>query len=464
MSIASPSVIAGSYKDPAGFVFTQNKEVYRQINQDYATAYEAIKSSGLFEKLWEKRWLVKHTEANDIIADAALHYKTLKAEKIPMITYPYEWSFLMFQKAAVFTLELQEFCLSQGFSLKDATPFNVQFIGTDPIWIDTLSFEPADPSRPWIAYQQFLQTQLYPLLVHESNPSLKFDLLLQNLNGIKADLTSTLLPRRKKLSLSYWMYVYLAKAVNKHRPDSLTQKTASPAFTLQKQLNILRHLKSYVQSLKAPSLKVSWKNYYQNHIETEDYTEEKLRLLKEYIPFTETHQFGLDLGANTGKYSDLLHEKNYYVLSSDFDINCIDEYFTQCSKKHKKNIQPFLFDLAHPTPAVGFAGEERSSISERLSGKVKITLALALIHHLRVTYNLPLHKIAAYFADISEELIIEFVPQTDAKYQALTAHRSDTFPDYTEISFEKAFGDFFQLYQKSVVKPSQRILYYFKRK
>lgn len=463
MSLVSPVAIAGSYKDPAGFVFSANEGIYRQVNQEYKEQYELIKSSGLFEKLWEKNWLVKHEEVDDIIADERVHYKTLKADKIPFITYPYEWSFLMFQKAAVFTLELQEFCVANGFTLKDATPFNVQFIGTEPIWIDTLSIEKMDISKPWIAYQQFLQTQLYPLLVHESNPSLKFDVLIQNLNGIKADVVSNLLPRKKKFSLSYWMYVYLTKTVGTNSNSNSSSKR-NIAFTEQKHLSILSHLKSYVKSLKAPSLKVSWKNYYQDHIETQAYTTEKVRLLNEYISEGNLNEFGLDLGANTGKYSDILHDKNYYVLSSDFDINCIDEYFTQTRQRNRNNIQQFLFDIAHPTPSVGFGNEERESISERLKGKVKITLALALIHHLRVTYNLPLSKVAKYLSSITEELIIEFVPQGDSKFIALTAHREDRFDDYTEEGFEKDFGVYFNLKKKDVIAPSQRILYLFQRK
>lgn len=459
MSNTSVEWIAGSYKDPAGFVFIQGDNIYRQVNKSYAKTYDVICKDGFYEKLWQEKFLIPHVEVVDVVADSTFHYKTLKAEKIPFVTYPYEWSFLMFQKAALFTLDLQIFCVKNGYSLKDATPFNVQFIGTNPIWIDTLSFEKLDATKPWIGYQQFLQTQVYPLLIHESNPHLKFDILLQNLNGVNAFNTSSLIKSSKKWSISYWMYVYLMKKMGN---TSTNKQNQNIQFSQQKQLNILQHLKSFIQSFKAPSLKISWKNYYQDHIEHVDYSDKKWNVLKEFIPQGNTNKFALDLGANTGKYSELLHEKGYYVLSSDFDINCIDEYFRQTEKKQSQNIQIFLFDVAHPSPAIGFGNEERYSITQRLQNKIQLTIALAFIHHLRVTYNIPLQKVAAYLASITKDLVIEFVPPTDSKYIALTAHRKDVFEDYTEENFEKQFSLYFQLKQKTVLAPSQRILYLFK--
>jgi hypothetical protein len=121
-----------------------------------------------------------------------------------------------------------------------------------------------------------------------------------------------------------------------------------------------------------------------------------------------------------------------------------------------------LLDLTAPSPAIGFANAERKTITGR--GKPDITLALALIHHLVISNNLPLDMTAAYLASFTRFLIIEFVPKEDSQVKRLLSTRPDIFPDYTEECFERALSARFDPLRKKPIADTGRTLYLFRRK
>ncbi|HYC28343.1 MAG TPA: hypothetical protein VEB42_05990, partial [Chitinophagaceae bacterium] len=144
-----------SFRDPSGFVFRTNGQVYRQVNQQYAATYDRFMQSGLYEKLTASKKLLPHTEIAENITGTDNWYKTLLPEQVRFISYPYEWCFDELKDAALLVLDIMKESIAHGFILKDATPFNVQFYNGKPVWIDTLSFDIYEPSKPWVAYRQF---------------------------------------------------------------------------------------------------------------------------------------------------------------------------------------------------------------------------------------------------------------------------------------------------------------------
>jgi hypothetical protein len=92
-------------------------------------------------------------------------------------------------------------------------------------------------------------------------------------------------------------------------------------------------------------------------------------------------------------------------------------------------------------------------------GPTDSILALALIHHLVISNNMPLKKIASFFSTICSSLIIEFVPKTDSQVQKLLSTREDIFPDYTQSNFESVFRQFFNIQQSEKIKESDRKIY-----
>src|SRR3989344_1736436 len=200
--------LPSSYKDPSGTVFVKNGDVYRQINLSYKDNYDLLRSSGLYDHLVGAKLLIPHEELpKDKRIDSA--YKIIKPIMIPFISYPYEWSFSMFQDAALTTLSIQKTALNYGLSLKDATPFNVQFFRGRPIFIDTLSFEKYNPGLPWVAYRQFCESFLAPLSLMAYKDVRLTKLMITFLGIIPLDLASRLLPVSATLNPSILIHVKL---------------------------------------------------------------------------------------------------------------------------------------------------------------------------------------------------------------------------------------------------------------
>jgi hypothetical protein len=140
--------LGASYRDPSGFVFTRDGTLYRQVNRVFQDRFKAFLDSGLYTELEERRLLVPHREVGLGLAASPDAVAVLEPERVGFVSYPYEWSFGQLRDAALLTLELQERALARGFTLRDASAYNVQFVGGHPLFIDTLSFEPREEGAP----------------------------------------------------------------------------------------------------------------------------------------------------------------------------------------------------------------------------------------------------------------------------------------------------------------------------
>ncbi|MCK4632380.1 MAG: SAM-dependent methyltransferase, partial [candidate division Zixibacteria bacterium] len=178
----------GSFRDPSGFIFTREGTVYRQVNKSYQNDFDLLISSGLYQKLIDKKLLVSHDEVEIDSGQSELAYKIIRPEQVPFVSYPYEWSFSQLKDAALTTLRMQKIALKHGMSLKDASAYNIQFIGNRPVMIDTLSFETYREGSPWVAYKQFCQHFLAPLALMSRTDVRLSQLLRVYIDGIPLDL------------------------------------------------------------------------------------------------------------------------------------------------------------------------------------------------------------------------------------------------------------------------------------
>ena len=201
---------AASFRDPSGFVFRRNGVLYRQVNRRFAGEWDAFLKSGLYDRLAADGILLRHDEAPlDMAFVPTDAHAVIKPRAVEFISYPYEWSFGQLKDAALLTLRAQALAAERGFTLRDASAYNVQFVDGRPILIDSLSFEPAEPGRPWDAYRQFCQHFLAPLaLMAHRDPRLGL-LLREYLDGIPLDLAARLLPLKTRLSVGLGSHIHL---------------------------------------------------------------------------------------------------------------------------------------------------------------------------------------------------------------------------------------------------------------
>lgn len=448
-----------SFRDPSGFVYYHSDSVFRQVNLKYKKHLDAFINSGLFDELINDKLLIPHTKVASGADDTQL-YATYSAEKVPFISYPYEWTFSQLQDAALLTLEIQKRALEKNMSLRDASAYNIQFVDGRPLLIDLLSFEKYPESKPWVAYKQFCQHFLGPLLLMSYVDVRLSQLLRVHIDGIPLDLVSKLLPKRTFLSFSIASHIHL---------HAYTQKSFSTGGKKQQNysvsktglLGIIDNLYSLIKSLKYESKQTEWGEYYTFTNYTDAAFTQKKAIVQKLLLRSKA-KYVWDIGANSGEFSRVASEMGIFTVSSDLDPIAVEKNYLYQKRKQEKNILPLLIDLTNPSPAIGWENTERASFIHR--GPTDVVMALALVHHLAISNNLPFSRISSFCKSIGNYLIIEFVPKSDSQVKKLLATREDIFDEYSQPHFEKIFSEDFKLLQKVSIPSSDRTLYLFKSK
>lgn len=456
----SKEKIASSFRDPSGFLFKHDGRLLRQINKIYQYDYDFLMSSGLYKKLSEKGLLIEHKEIENNQAFSEKAYKIIEPKKIDIISYPYEWSFSQLKDAALLTLKIQKIAIEHGMSLKDASAYNVQFIGSQAIFIDTLSFEKYQEEQAWPAYKQFCQHFLAPLALIAYKDLRLGQLSRVFLDGVDLDLASKILPASSKLNLAILTHIHLHAKSQKHYADK--QINAHHRRTNKRALlALLDSLEGAVKKLKSPHAHTEWGEYYSFTNYSEKAFDYKKEIVEEFLEDLQPKNVW-DLGGNTGIFSRLASDKKIPTICFDIDLVAVEKNYLYSKKNKEQYMLPLFLDLRNPSPDIGWANQERNSWSSR--GPADTLMALALIHHLAISNNLPFEVIASYFSQLGKNLIIEFVPKEDSKVQKLLASREDIFADYDRENFEKEFSKYFDIIKIKDVAESKRILYLMTKK
>jgi ribosomal protein L11 methylase PrmA len=455
--------IAGSFRDPSGFIYTRDGVLYRQVNLRSKADYDLLMSSGLYGALVKARLLVAHEEAPLSAAASPEAYKVLRPERVPFISYPYEWCFTELKAAALATLNIEKKALDHGMCLKDASAYNIQFVDGRPVLIDTLSFEKYRQGEPWVAYKQFCQHFLAPLALMSRTDIRLGQLLRVNIDGIPVDLARKLLPWRTKLKLGLFLHIHLhGKYVARDAQGGAQAKPASTRKMTDMQFRgIIDSLESAVKGLSWRPAGTEWADYYNDTNYSEAGMRHKETLVGEFLDKVAPKSVW-DLGANTGVFSRVAAAKGARTVAFDIDPAAVEKNYLHCAAKKEKNILPLLMDLTNPSPSLGWQCSERDSLAER--GPADAVLALALIHHLAIGNNVPLESVAEFFASLARTLVIEFVPKTDSQVARLLVTREDIFDRYTQDDFEKAFAGWFVTEEKRAIEDTERTLYLMRRK
>jgi hypothetical protein len=442
-----------SYRDPSGYIFYHNDILYRQVNKVYRDQYDLLNSSGLYKSLTAKNLLIPHREINENFTGSPDWTLTLQPENIPFISYPYEWCFDMLKDAALTTIEVAEEALRHNMMLKDASAYNVQWNNGKMMFIDTLSFEAYDETKPWIAYRQFCEHFFAPLaLMHYLKEPLQH-LLAGYPDGIPLPLAKKLLPGKSRFNLNTFLHVHLhGKMAGKKKIASGPQQP----FSRQKMNNLLRSLGEAIKSFVLDEPSGVWSEYYKEAGQREDYLEPKKKLVDEWSSQL-AYTSAIDIGANEGEFSTILDGHDRLVLSTDLDHFSVNRYYRRIKEEGRKKVYPLVIDYSNPSPGIGLNNEERSPFLQR--AKVDLVVALAVIHHLAVGKNIPFESIAALFAGFGKTLIIEFVPKDDEKIRLMLAHKKDVYDWYTRENFLLAFGSLYQIEKQVEISNSKRELF-----
>jgi hypothetical protein len=450
-----------SFRDPSGFMFVEEGLVKRQINPIYFKQYNALKDSGFFKTLFKSQILIPHEELSH-----SSEQIVIQPEQIPFITYPYEWCFNQYKEAALLTLKLQKFSLEKGFSLKDASAFNVTFHKGKAVFIDTLSFDFYLENSPWRAYKQFVSHFLGPLLMAHYHGAQSLKMMSNYMDGIPLNMIASILPFKSKLNPFLYSNIHLlAKFEDKYHED---YKGESKIKSLSKkaQLNIIQSLYDFIKklSLKEHS---EWGNYYDKTNYAEDAFNLKSDIINTWISKLNAKTV-IDIGGNDGTFVRRITSKIEEALVCDIDNNAVDFNYKTIKENKEQFMLPFVLDVLNPSASIGFNNEERTSFIKRITRfQPDITFALAVIHHMSLSGNVSFDMSAKFFSKFSKYLIIEFPKREDSWVQRLLNNKAD-FKDYFDFynidNFEIAYSNYFEVVEKQPIENSSRVMYLLKTK
>ena len=454
----------GSFRDPAGRVFYHLDKIYRLIDDSGKERVKFLEQNDLITKSKEKNFLINSKILNDKdLKNLGFdkNYLVIEHEKIPYISYPYEWSFSQLKSAALLHLDFHLFLLNNDATLIDASAYNIQFIGAKPIFIDILSIKEYEEGEYWRGHKQFCENFLNPLIL-SAKKGIQFNNWFKgNLEGIATNELNSILTFFDKFSYNIFVHVYLLnkfdnKYKNQNKKINLNLKKKFPKKNF---ISMLKQLRNFIKDLNPKKVTTVWENYSISNTYKESEEITKSEIVKDFIDNNDLSKV-IDLGCNDGFYSKIALKNNNYVVGFDYDPISIDRAFHTFGNK-QKNFLPLIFDASNPSSNIGWNELERKSFNKRAN--FDGLLALAFEHHLAIAKNIPLEDTINWLINLAPRGLIEFVPKNDETIQKMLKFKGDIFPDYNENNFRDFIEKKARIISINQVTSSGRKIYEYRR-
>jgi len=473
-----------SFRDPGGALLAREGRIFRIVGSG-APDLNAFLASATAQKLFRAGQLPRTTvlgngQVAEALADTELKqayedldgHMLVEHERIPFPSYPYEWPPEMLHAAGILTLDLAQSLLSDGLGLKDATPMNVLFRGTEPVFIDLLSFERRDPGDPtWLPYAQFVRTFVLPLLANK-----RFGVPLEQSLGTRRDglepeevyrylgpLQRIMPPYLGLVSMPAWLGARHNQDDTAIYRKQILKDAEKARFILNSLLNRMRRT---LNRVAPPSGRQStWSGYMTssgNNYAAPDFSVKESFVadaLREFAP-----KRVLDVGCNTGHFSFMAARAGAGVVAIDYDPVVAGRVW-RGARSERLDVLPLVVNLARPTPATGWRNAEGPSFLDRAQGSFDAVLMLAVIHHMLVTERVPLPEILNLAADLTRDVaVIEFIEQGDSMFQRLTRGREELHRNLTVAYFETVCNQRFEIIRSQRTPSGTRSLYLLRKK
>jgi len=458
----------GSFRDWDARVFLGRDRVYRALSEAGAADWDALAESDLFEQFTASGELVATERAGDDVLDeiqrldpAASWVGALSHERLPFVSYPYEWSFSMLQDAALLQLRLVSTALEEGLMVKDATPYNVQWRGARPVFVDIGSFERAREGEPWVGYRQFCMLFLYPLLL-EAYRGVAFQPWLRgSVDGISPTDFRALFTRRDAFRPGMLRHVFLHAGLERRHADrgsDVRGELEKAGFDRKLVAATVENVAALVRRLRPRPSASAWSEYDQTCSYLDADTAAKEEFVRRVVG--QRHRRLIwDLGCNEGRFSRIAAERSELVVAADSDRAVVDRLYRSLRDEASTSILPLVVDLADPSPAVGWGNAERSTLADR--GLPELSLCLALVHHLSISRNVPLREVVRWLRELECEVVVELPDRADPMVQRLLlGKRDDAHPDYSRDTFERELSSRFDVVESVELASGTRTLYH----
>jgi SAM-dependent methyltransferase len=454
----------GSFRDRSARVFYLDGRVCRGLNRSAWEEWQALAHTSFFQRSLadgriietEEAHVAGHPEAELFTRWSGL----LWHRPIPFVTYPYEWCFGMLRDAALLHLELQAAALGEGMTLKDASPFNVQWRGSRPVFIDVASFGRYRAGEPWAGYRQFCRLFLYPLLL-QAYKQLPFQPWLRGrLDGIDAEECCALMSFRDWFRPGIFAHVVLQSRLQRYfgsNGHDVKRDLKRAGFNRDLIAANVTRLQEIVRTLRWASGASGWSEYVNQHIYDRLDSEAKETFVERVLG--ERHRALVwDLGCNTGRFSQIAEKYADCVVAIDSDHASVERLYQTLKASGSVKVLPLVVDVTDPSPNLGWRGLERRAMLGR--GRPDLVLSLALVHHLVITSNIPLADVVEWFREMGGEIVVEFPTREDEMVKLLLRNKDQAYDDYSTEFFEACLANHFALCQRIVLPSGRRIIYH----
>jgi len=455
--------IPGSFRDPDSRVFEHDGGVFRGLSARGLKDWHALSSSAAFAELTDRGSLIETQEVDgDRPATLGDDWAgVLRHAAVPFVSYPYEWTFGMLRDAALLQLDVLERCLTDGLMVKDSSPYNVQWRGAAPVFIDIGSFEVLREGEPWIAYRQFCMLFLYPLMF-QSLKGIPFAPWLRGaIDGITPAQARAVMSLRDRLRRGVLTNVHLHSSLER-RYAGVEGRTAKAdvrraGFNTELILANVRRLRKLVTRLRWDPGTSAWTDYRDASTHLDADADEKAAFVATAAG-ARRRRLVWDLGANDGAYARIAAGSADYVLAMDVDHPTVERLYRALREAGDRRILPLVVDVCDPSPALGWRGRERGTLADR--GRPDLTLCLALVHHMAITRSVPVREIVDWLASLGGTVVVEFPQRTDPMVRKLLAGKRDgAHGDYDRAHFERCLHEAFVVERQHELPSGERVLY-----
>jgi hypothetical protein len=442
-------------------VFTTPDGVFRALSPAGLEEWRALAGSPLWPELQDEGRVVATEPAEldalpDLLASEAAG--VLRHERVPFVSYPYEWPFSMLKDAALLQLELCRRALRADLALKDASPYNVQWRGTRPVFVDVGSFERLRPDEPWAGYRQFCMLFLYPLMLQAYKDLPYHAALRGSLDGIPpADARAILAGERfrKGVLSNVLLHARLESRYAGTEGREVKREMRRAGFGKELLAANFGKLEKLVRRLEWKPGETAWTGYGEDNSYDAAAAAAKERFVREAAARRRV-ALAWDVGCNDGRYARIAAESADFVVGIDADHATVDALYRRLRDERREDILPLVMSVTDPSPDLGWRGRERASLERR--GTPELALCLALVHHVCITGNVPVRELLGWLRSLDTALVIEFPDRGDPMVQrVLSGKREGSNPDYETATFERALTETFTVDRRERVSETRTL-------
>jgi hypothetical protein len=442
-------------------VFIAPDGVFRVLSPAGWEEWEALAASPVWPGLVEDGSVVATEAAElealpDLLAGSAAG--ALRHERVPFVSYPYEWPYSMLKDAALLQLSLNQRALKADLALKDASPYNVQWRGARPVFIDVGSFERLRPDEPWAGYRQFCMLYLYPLML-QAYKDLPFHAALRgSLDGIPPhDARAMLAGERfkKGVMANVMLHARLESRYAAVEGEDVKRDLRRAGFSKELLAANFGKLEKLVRRLEWTPGATAWTGYGADNTYDEATAAAKDAFVRESAA-RRRWALAWDVGCNDGRYTRIAADAADFVVALDADHATVDALYRRLRDERRDGILPLVMNVCDPSPDLGWRGRERASLERR--GTPELVLCLALVHHVCITGNIPVREFLDWLRALEAVLVIEFPDRSDPMVRRLlSGKRAGSNPDYERDGFERALEERFVVDRSSAVSDTRTL-------